>query len=167
MKNEYKWNVTVEGEKYLVRCVPYKTVFDVYVDGDLVEHVGRDDSDGLDTEYDIKIAGKKCQLTLYGGELDLCVDGVLLGAEREMKRREIRNRILLVLGGLAASTASAITSSVANAVSRYCNTPYPAGRPSRTPSTVNHRFWLISRRPILESLKPTTLSVAISRYRSV
>ena len=108
MKNEYKWNVTVEGEKYLVRCVPYKTVFDVYVDGDLVEHVGRDDSDGLDTEYDIKIAGKKCQLTLYGGELDLCVDGVLLGAEREMKRREIRNRILLVLGGLAASMASAL-----------------------------------------------------------
>ena len=108
MKNEYKWNVTVEGEKYLVRCVPYKTVFDVYVDGDLVEHVGRDDSDGLDTEYDIKIAGKKCQLTLYGGELDLCVDGVLLGAEREMKRREIRNRILLVLGGLAASMASSL-----------------------------------------------------------
>ena len=108
MKNEYKWNVTVEGEKYLVRCVPYKTVFDVYVDGDLVEHIGRDDSDGLDTEYDIKIAGKKCQLTLYGGELDLCVDGVLLGAEREMKRREIRNRILLVLGGLAASMASAL-----------------------------------------------------------
>ena len=108
MKNEYKWNVTVEGEKCLVRCVPYKTVFDVYVDGDLVEHVGRDDSDGLDTEYDIKIAGKKCQLTLYGGELDLCVDGVLLGAEREMKRREIRNRILMVLGGLAASMASAV-----------------------------------------------------------
>ena len=108
MKNEYKWNVTVEGEKYLVRCVPYKTVFDVYVDGDLVEHVGRDDSDGLDTEYDIKIAGKKCQLTLYGGELDLCVDGVLLGAEREMKRREIRNRILMVLGGLAASMASSL-----------------------------------------------------------
>ena len=108
MKNEYKWNVTVEGEKYLVRCVPYKTVFDVYVDGDLVEHVGRDDSDGLDTDYDIKIAGKKCQLTLYGGELDLCVDGVLLGAEREMKRREIRNRILMVLGGLAASMASSL-----------------------------------------------------------
>ena len=108
MKNEYKWNVTVEGEKYLVRCVPYKTVFDVYVDGDLVEHVGRDDSDGLDTEYDIKIAGKKCQLTLYGGELDLCVDGVLQGAEREMKRREIRNRILMVLGGLAASMASSL-----------------------------------------------------------
>ena len=108
MKNEYKWNVTVEGEKYLVRCVPYKTVFDVYVDGDLVEHIGRDDSDGLDTEYDIRIAGKKCQLTLYGGELDLCVDGVLQGAEREMKRREIRNRILMVLGGLAASMASSL-----------------------------------------------------------
>ena len=108
MKNEYKWNVTVEGEKHLVRCVPYKTVFDVYVDDDLVEHVGRDDSDGLDTEYDIRIAGKKCQLTLYGGELDLCVDGVLLGAEREMKRREIRNRILMVLGGLAASMASSL-----------------------------------------------------------
>ena len=108
MKNEYKWKVIMDGEKHDVLCVPYKTVFDVYVDGDLVEHVGRDDSDGLDTEYDIKIAGKKCQLTLYGGELDLCVDGVLLGAEREMKRREIRNRILMVLGGLAASMASAV-----------------------------------------------------------
>ena len=108
MKNEYKWKVNVDGENHVVRCKPFKTVVDVYVDDELVQRVGRDDSDGLDTEYDIKIAGKKCQLTLYGGELDLCVDGVLLGAEREMKRREIRNRILMVLGGLAASMASAL-----------------------------------------------------------
>ena len=107
MKNEYKWKVIMDGEKHDVRCNAFKTVFDVYVDDELVEHVGRDDSDGLDTEYDIIIAGRKCQLTLYGGELDLCVDGVLLGAEREMKRRELRNRILLVIGGLAASMASA------------------------------------------------------------
>ena len=107
MKNEYKWKVTVEGENHIVRCNPYKTVFDVYVDDDLVEHVGRDDSDGLDTEYDIQIAGKKCQLGLYGGELDLIVDGIMMGAQREMKRKEWRGRILLVLGGLAASLASA------------------------------------------------------------
>ena len=107
MKNEYKWRVTVDGEKHIVRCNAYKTVFDVYVDDDLVEHVGCDDSDGLDTEYDIQIAGKKCQLGLYGGELDLIVDGIMMGAQREMKRKEWRGRILLVLGGLAASLASA------------------------------------------------------------
>ena len=107
MKNEYKWNVTVDGEKHTVRCNPYKTVFDVYVDGDLVSRVGRDDSDGLDTEYDVEVAGKMCQLALYGGELDLVVDGIMMGAQRDMKRKEWRGRILLVLGGLAASLASA------------------------------------------------------------
>ena len=107
MKNEYKWKVIVDGGKHIVRCNPFKTVFDVYVDDDLVAHIGRDDSDGLDTEYEIQIAGKKCQLALYGGELDLVVDGILQGAQREMKRKEWRGRILLVLGGLAASLASA------------------------------------------------------------
>ena len=57
MKKEYNWKVTVDGEKHLVHCNPFKTVFDVYVDGDLVERVGRDDSDGLDTEYDVTVAG--------------------------------------------------------------------------------------------------------------
>ena len=107
MKNEYKWKVTVDGMAHTVRCNAFKTVFDVYVDDDLVSRVGRDDSDGLDTEYDVEVAGKKCQLTLYDGELDLCVDGILQSAQREMRRREVRNRILLVLGGLAASAASA------------------------------------------------------------
>ena len=37
MKNEYKWKVTVEGEPHIVRCNPYKTVFDVYVDDERVE----------------------------------------------------------------------------------------------------------------------------------
>ena len=107
MKKEYNWTVTVDGEKHLVHCNPFKTVFDVYVDGDLVERVGRDDSDGLDTEYDISVAGKKCQLAIYDGELDLIVDGIMVGAQTLMKRREWRNRIGLVLGGLAASLASA------------------------------------------------------------
>ena len=96
----------VDGETHIVRCNAFKTVFDVYVDGDLVEHVGRDDSDGLDTEYDIQIAGKKCQLALYGGNLDLVVDGILMGAQTDMKRKELRNRIGLVLGGLLVVMAS-------------------------------------------------------------
>ena len=107
MKNEYKWKVTVDGDKHMVRCKAFKTVFDVYVDDELVERVGRDDSDGLDTEYDVLVAGKKCQLALYGGELDLVVDGILVGAQSLMKRRNLRNRIGMILGGLAASLSSA------------------------------------------------------------
>ena len=36
MKKEYNWKVTVDGEKHLVHCNPFKTVFDVYVDGVLL-----------------------------------------------------------------------------------------------------------------------------------
>ena len=107
MKNEYKWKVNVDGENHVVRCKPFKTVFDVYVDDELVQRVGRDDSDGLDTEYDVTVAGKQCQLALYGGELDLIVDGIMVGAQTLMNRRGIRNRIGLVIAGLAASLSSA------------------------------------------------------------
>ena len=107
MKNNYKWKVKVGDGSHIVRCNAFKTVFDVYVDDELVQRIGRDDSDGLDTEYDVDVAGKKCQLAIYGGELDLVVDGILQGAQRLMKRRELRNRIGLVVGGLAASLSSA------------------------------------------------------------
>ena len=106
MKKEHKWTVTVEGVKHTVRCNAFKTVFDVYVDDELVERVGRDDSDGLDTEYDVMVAGKKCQLAIYSGELDLIVDGIMVGAQTLMKRREWRNRIALVLGGILVALAS-------------------------------------------------------------
>ena len=107
MKNNYKWKVKVDGENHIVRCNAFKTVFDVYVDDELIQRVGRDDSDGLDTEYDVEVAGKKCQLALYGGELDLVVDGILVGAQTLMNRRRLRNRIGLVIAGLAASLSSA------------------------------------------------------------
>ena len=107
MKNNYKWKVKVDGENHIVRCNAFKTVFDVYVDDELIQRVGRDDSDGLDTEYDVEVAGKRCQLALYGGELDLVVDGILVGAQTLMNRRRLRNRIGLVIAGLAASLSSA------------------------------------------------------------
>ena len=107
MKNNYKWKVKVDGENHIVRCNAFKTVFDVYVDDELIQRVGRDDSDGLDTEYDVEVAGKRCQLVLYGGELDLVVDGILVGAQTLMNRRRLRNRIGLVIAGLAASLSSA------------------------------------------------------------
>ena len=107
MKNNYKWKVKVDGENHIVRCNAFKTVFDVYVDDELIQRVGRDDSDGLDTEYDVEVADKRCQLALYGGELDLVVDGILVGAQTLMNRRRLRNRIGLVIAGLAASLSSA------------------------------------------------------------
>ena len=101
MDNELKWNVTVDGEEYAVTCVTQKTLFEVYVDGEVMIRVPRKmKNDNTDSEYDLRIGGKRCQFVIYDGAPDLCVDGILLGVQREMDRKECRNRFLLILGGL-------------------------------------------------------------------
>ena len=101
MDNELKWNVTVDGEEYAVTCVTQKTLFEVYIDGEAAIRVPRKmKNDDTDSEYDLRIGSKRCQFVVYGGAPDLCVDGILLGAQREMDRKERRNRLLMILGGI-------------------------------------------------------------------
>ena len=101
MKKNYEWKVTVDGENHIVRCVPYKTVFDVFVDGELAIRMPRRNEDGTDMEEDVRVGSKVCRFVVYDGMPDLAVDGVLQGAESDMRRRELRNRLLSVLGGIA------------------------------------------------------------------
>ena len=101
MENERKWTAEINGKIYNVVCVTQKTLFEIYVDGEQELQVPRkmrhDDSD---SEYDIRIGGKRCQIVVYDGEPDLCVDGILIGAQAEMDRKERRNKLLKNLGGL-------------------------------------------------------------------
>jgi len=101
MENELKWNVTVDGREYAVECVKLKSLYEIYVDGELAIKAPRQMKHTCEnSEYDLRIGGKRCQFVVYDGEPDLCVDGVLLGAQAEMDRKERRNRILAVLGGI-------------------------------------------------------------------
>ena len=101
MANELKWTVEINGEEHLVNCVTQTSLFDVYVDGELAIKVPRKmRNDDSDSEYDIRIGGKRCQIVVYDGVPDLCVDGILLGAQREMDQKERRNRMLKILGGI-------------------------------------------------------------------
>lgn len=101
MEKKNQWQVTVGDKVYDVNCVTMKTLFEVYVDGELALKVPRKmRNDDSDSEYDIRIGGKRCQFVLYDGVPDLSVDGILLGEEDLMRRQEIRNRWLKVLGGM-------------------------------------------------------------------
>ena len=63
MANELKWNVTVDGEDYTVECVTQKTLFEVYVDGEVSIRVPRKmKNDDTDSEYDLRIGGKRWYL---------------------------------------------------------------------------------------------------------
>ena len=106
MKKELKWRVSVDGETHLVHCVPYKTVFDVFVDGDLAIRMPRRNEDGTDMEEEIRVGSKVCRFVVYDGEPDLAVDGILQGAERDMQRKELRNRLLLIIGGILVAAVS-------------------------------------------------------------
>lgn len=106
MKKNLNWKVTVDGEDYLVRCVPYKTVFDVFVDDELAIRVPRENEEGTDMEEEIRVGSKVCRFVVYNGEPDLAVDGILVGVEREMKRRELRDRLLLIFGGILVAAVS-------------------------------------------------------------
>jgi hypothetical protein len=101
MEKKNQWRVTVEDKVYDVRCVTMKTLFEVYVDGELALKVPRKmRNDDSDSEYDIRIGGKRCQFVIYDGVPDVCVDGILLGAQREMDEKAKRNRRLMILGGI-------------------------------------------------------------------
>ena len=108
MKNDMSWVADIGGKEYSVRCVPQTSLFDVYVDDELVIRVPRKmKHDDSDSEYDLKIGGKLCQFVIYDGKPDLCVDGVLLGAQRELdylEQRSRRRRMFAGMGLIAAST---------------------------------------------------------------
>ena len=106
MKKNHQWKVTVDGENHLVRCVPYKTVFDVFVDDELVLRMPRRNEEGTDMEEDVRVGSKVCRIVVYDGEPDLAVDGVLQGVENDMRRKEIRNRFLLIFGGILVAAVS-------------------------------------------------------------
>ena len=106
MKKKLSWKVVVDGEAYTLRCVPYKTVFDVFVDDELAIRVPRRSEEGTDMEEDIRVGSKVCRFVVYDGEPDLAVDGILQGVERDMRHKEIRNRLLLVFGGILVAAVS-------------------------------------------------------------
>lgn len=101
MDNQRKWKAEINGQIYQVDCVTQKSLFEIFVDGELELQVPRKmRNDDSDSEYDIRIGGKRCQIVVYDGEPDLCVDGILIGAQAEMDRKDRRNKFLKILGGL-------------------------------------------------------------------
>lgn len=104
---KYIWKIDIDGEVYEVTCIPQKTLFDVYVDGDLSIKVPRQmKNSDEDSEYDFKIGSKWCRFVVYDGVPDVAVDGVLQGVEEDMRRKELRNKLLLFFGGIAVTLVS-------------------------------------------------------------
>lgn len=102
MGNQLKWKVDVDGEVYNVECVTMKTLYEIYVDGELAIRAPRQmKHTSENSEYDLRIGSKRCQFVVYDGVPDLCVDGILLGAERLLEHQERRNRWLKIFGGMA------------------------------------------------------------------
>lgn len=104
---EYIWKIWIGEERHVVRCVPMKTLYEVFVDGEPAMKVPRQMKNcDEDSEYDIRIGGKACKFVVYDGEPDVAVDGVLQGAEEEIRRKELRNRLLLGIGGIFVTAVS-------------------------------------------------------------
>lgn len=101
-ETEYIWYTEIDGENHEIRCVPMKSLFDVFVDGELAIKVPRKmKNDDSDSEYDLKIGSKWCRFVVYDGAPDVAVDGILLGVEEEMVRKDRRNRLVKIFGGAA------------------------------------------------------------------
>ena len=108
MAKELTWEAEIDGEVYFVKCIPQTSLFDVYVNEKLAIRVPRKmKHDDSDSEYDLVIGGKRCQFVIYDGKPDLCVDGILLGAQAELDyldRRSRRRRLFAGMGLIAACT---------------------------------------------------------------
>lgn len=104
---KYIWKIDLDDGRYVVECIPQKTLFDVYVDGELSIKVPRQMKNcDEDSEYDFKIGGKWCRFVVYDGEPDVAVDGILQGVEEDMRRKGLRNKLLLFFGGIAVTLVS-------------------------------------------------------------
>ena len=102
MAKELKWEAEIDGEVYQVHCVTQTSLYDVYVNEELVIRVPRKmKNDDSDSEYDLTIGGKRCQFVVYDGRPDLCVDGILLGAQSELDYLERRSRRRRLFAGMA------------------------------------------------------------------
>lgn len=110
MSKNAKWTLTVDGEGHVVECVIQKTVYDVYLDGELAIRAPRKlKNDDTDSEYDLRIGSKLCQFVVYGGEPDLCADGILLGAQRQLDKQERNSRLFKMLAGMVLVLVNTLT----------------------------------------------------------
>ncbi len=98
MKNEFVWNLKVNGTRHEVQAVDKGNSFDVYVDDEFRFAVRSDIN--LDVEEDLTVDGKRCRIVVYRGVPDLAVDGILLNADAKLVKEERRNRIYTILGAL-------------------------------------------------------------------
>lgn len=97
MSKNYEWDVPVDGEIYHVSCRISRNKYDFYQDNNHVGRIWGDDTEMR--EQDVTIGGKRCQIVVYDGIPDICVDGILQGAVEEERKKEKMHRIAyLVLG---------------------------------------------------------------------
>ena len=98
MKNEFFWQIKVDGVRHEIDCRDRGNSFDVYVDGEFRFNVRSDIN--LDIEEDLSVGSKRCRIAVYRGVPDLIVDGILLNADAEIVRKERRDRNLTILAGV-------------------------------------------------------------------
>ena len=98
MKNEFVWNIKVDGVRHEVYLTDRGNSFDVYVDDEFRFNVRSDIN--LDIEEDLTVGSKRCRIAIYRGVPDLIVDGILLNADAEIVRKEKQERRLTIAAGI-------------------------------------------------------------------
>ena len=98
MKNEFFWNIKVDGTRHEIRCEDRGNSFDVFVDDEFRFNIRSDIN--LDIEEDLTVGSKRCRVVVYRGVPDLAVDGILMDAEAEIRKQEKRSRLLTILCGV-------------------------------------------------------------------
>lgn len=98
MAKDAIWNIRVDGIRHEILARDRGNGFDIYVDEEFRYNIRSDIS--LDIEEDLTVGSKRCRMVVYRGVPDLAVDGILLDAEAELLKKEIRSRRLTILCGI-------------------------------------------------------------------
>ena len=98
MKNEFVWNIKVDGVRHEVYLTDRGNSFDVFVDDEFRFNVRSDIN--LDIEEDVTVGSKRCRVAVYRGVPDLIVDGILLNADAEIVRKEKRDKALAIVASV-------------------------------------------------------------------
>ena len=98
MAKDAIWNIRVDGIRHEILARDRGNGFDIYVDEEFRYNIRSDIN--LDIEEDLTVGSKRCRMVVYRGVPDLAVDGILLDAEAELLKKEIRSRRLTILCGI-------------------------------------------------------------------
>lgn len=99
MAKEYIWNVTVDGQGHMVRCVPTGNKYVIWVDDEELTVIYRLSNRKMvyGLEEKLEVCGKECFFIVWDERPDLVVDGQMVSGGKDYQQEKSKRSKLYIM----------------------------------------------------------------------